>query len=162
MEIRLRPARADDAPFLADMLREAAAWRRGDLRSLDEVLADPHSAVYVDGWGREGDVGIVAEDEGGVPVGAAWYRTFAAGAHGYGYVGPAVPEVALAVRPESRRRGVGAALLAALADAARTRGVRALSLSVESDNPAVRLYERAGFRGVALVHAPWTRPVGRS
>lgn len=156
MEIRLRPADAGDTRFLAEMLREAAAWRAEDARSLDAVLADPRNAVYVEGWGMEGDVGIVAQDEGGVPVGAAWYRRFTVDAHGYGYLGPGVPEVTLAVEPEWRRRGVGTALLAALSGAARARGVRALSLSVEPDNPAVRLYERAGFRRVGVVEGALT------
>ncbi len=156
MELRLRPADAGDARFLAEMLREAAAWRRNDARSLEDVVADPHNAVYVRGWGREGDAGVVAEDESGLPLGAAWYRTFGEDEHGYGYLGPEVPEVAIAVRPQARRRGVGAALLAALVEEARAHGVPALSLSVEAENPAVRLYERAGFGRVARVGGTWT------
>ena len=138
------------------MLREAAAWRADDVRSLEEVLADPHNAVYVDRWGREGDAGVVAEDESGLRVGAAWYRTFTDEDHGYGYVAAGVPEVAIAVRPEARRHGVGAALLTALLEGARARSVPALSLSVEAGNPAVRLYEHVGFRRVAMVEGSWT------
>lgn len=156
MDVRLRPAGTGDARFLGEMLREAAAWRAEDARSLEDVLAEPHDAVYVEGWGRDGDVAVVAEDESGLPVGAAWYRTFTDAHHGYGYVATDVPEMAIAVRPEARRHGIGAALLAALVEGAGARGVRALSLSVEAENPAIRLYERAGFRRVALVDEAWT------
>ena len=53
----------------------------------------------------------------------------------------------MAVVPDARGRGVGGALLSACLDHARSRGWRALSLSVEDGNTAARaLYERHGFR----------------
>lgn len=55
----------------------------------------------------------------------------------------------LATRPEARGRGVGTALLEAVADAARRRGCRALRLEVRTDNAAaIGLYERAGFKRI--------------
>ena len=52
----------------------------------------------------------------------------------------------LAVAPEYRRRGVGAALTAALAAALQARGVAALTLEVRASNaPAIALYEKLGF-----------------
>lgn len=42
-----------------------------------------------------------------------------------------------------------------LLDAARNEGVQSLSLSVEEDNPAVRLYERCGFVKVELIDNAW-------
>ena len=47
---------------------------------------------------------------------------------------------------EARRQGVGSALLKALIAQARRDGLRALSLSVELENPARRLYEKLGFK----------------
>ncbi len=47
-----------------------------------------------------------------------------------------------------RGRGVGSCLLDALIAAAREEGLTSLSLSVEPDNRARRLYERVGFRQV--------------
>jgi ribosomal protein S18 acetylase RimI-like enzyme len=44
-----------------------------------------------------------------------------------------------------RDRGAGTAALELLAAEVRARGVRALHLQVRPDNPAVRLYDRAGF-----------------
>lgn len=52
----------------------------------------------------------------------------------------------LAVAPEYRRRGVGAALTEALAAALQARGVAALTLEVRASNaPAIALYEKLGF-----------------
>jgi ribosomal protein S18 acetylase RimI-like enzyme len=53
----------------------------------------------------------------------------------------------MAVDPESRRSGVGAALLAAAEDEARRRGLPYMALMVTEDNAeARRLYERRGYR----------------
>lgn len=82
------------------------------------------------------------------PVGAAWWCFFEEDDPGYVFLDDATPEVSVAVHREWRRRGIGEALLQALIERARVERVPALSLSVESDNPAVRLYERLGFEVV--------------
>lgn len=53
----------------------------------------------------------------------------------------------MAVDPEHRRRGVGSQLLAAAEDEARRQALPYISLMVtEGNEPAMRLYERAGYR----------------
>jgi GNAT superfamily N-acetyltransferase len=141
--IVVRDAGPEDAAFLLRALGWAANWRGTEAD--DSVLADPAISHYLDGWPREGDFGVIAE-HGAVPVGAAWCRIFSAEDPGFGYVAPDIPELSIAVEPSNRGRGVGQALLAALIDAARSEGIPALSLSVEDENDAVRLYERVGFR----------------
>ena len=54
----------------------------------------------------------------------------------------------LAVDPERRRRGLGAALLVHFADAARAGGARRAFLEMRHGNPAARLYEAQGFRKI--------------
>ena len=56
---------------------------------------------------------------------------------------------ALDVGPEFRRRGVGAALMEAVAQRARQQGLQSVNLEVGVDNSdAVRLYERRGYERV--------------
>jgi ribosomal protein S18 acetylase RimI-like enzyme len=141
-------SRADPA-FLAEMLYEAVNWRDDGAEErppFDELLAKPELRRYVEHWGREGDVAIVALDRLDEPVGAAWYRTFSAERPGYGFVAADVPELAMAVYPECRGQRVGSLLLGTLVNRARTDGNRAISLSVAAANPARRLYERHGFK----------------
>jgi GNAT superfamily N-acetyltransferase len=146
--LRLRTAQREDVELLRALLFEAVFWRSSVARPpVDKALANPELARYVDGFGRPGDFGIVAE-EGSQPLGAAWWRYFQADAPGYGYVDEAIPEVSVAVLPGHRRRGIGTALLEALERKARDGGIDRLSLSVERDNPAVALYERLGFRAL--------------
>jgi len=55
--------------------------------------------------------------------------------------------ISLAVRPEYRRRGIGRALMEALLARFKERGMRAARLEVRvSNTPAIKLYERLGFR----------------
>jgi ribosomal protein S18 acetylase RimI-like enzyme len=143
----LRPAVAADAAFLAEMLAAAAFWRPdGPAGSVDDVLNEPALAHYVAGWPRPGDRGVIAEE--GRPVGAAWLRLFPADDPGFGFVDAGTPELSIGVVRERRGRGVGSLLLGALIARARRDGLGAVSLSVEPDNPARRLYRRFGFEAV--------------
>jgi ribosomal protein S18 acetylase RimI-like enzyme len=55
--------------------------------------------------------------------------------------------VSIGVQPNARGQGVGEKLMRALIDEAARRGL-GLDLSVRSENPARRLYERLGFRDI--------------
>ena len=136
----IRPAGAQDLPFLRDMLRHAYNARWG---------SEAHVPLerYVAGWGRPGDNAVVAIDEF-QPVGAAWYRLFEADEPGYGFVDEHTPELTIANVPSMRGRGLGEELLSVLLDRAREEGRPRISLSVEPDNPAIRLYEQHGFARV--------------
>jgi ribosomal protein S18 acetylase RimI-like enzyme len=129
------------------MLGEAAVWRPDEASpSAEEVLADPRYSMYLAGWPRPGDCGVVAEQDG--PVGAAWYRTFTASSHGYGFVAEDVPELAIAVVATHRGKGIGRRLLVDLIERSVAQGYAALSLSVNDANPARGLYESVGFRPI--------------
>ena len=51
-------------------------------------------------------------------------------------------------RPDAQRRGLGAALISGAARSLEASGHRQVQLAVSRANPAVRLYERLGFREV--------------
>jgi ribosomal protein S18 acetylase RimI-like enzyme len=125
-----------------------------------KAMARPEVAVYLAGWGRLGDTALVAEGTSGRPLGAAWYRLFSEEEHSFGFFSAEVPELTIAVERDERGRGIGTALLEALTQQATTDGYGALSLSVEEDNPALRLYERAGFVRIRQVENAWTMRLG--
>lgn len=155
--MKVRPASESDLPFLEDMLFEAAYWRPEQARpAREEGLIRPDLAKLLRDWGRTGDTGVVAESQPGAAVGAAWYRFWSPEEHSYGFVSAEVPELAIGVRSDARRRGAGAALLRALIAEAARQEVAQLSLSVEFDNPALKLYKRVGFRKVERVGGAWT------
>jgi GNAT superfamily N-acetyltransferase len=142
----VREITGDDLPFLREMLYAALDWRPDAELPLPRelVLEHPQVVVFHEDWGREGDAGFVAEEDGR-PVGAVWWRLFTAERHGEGFVDERTPELAIAVVDGHRGRGIGGVLLEAIHEHGRRAGVARVSLSVEPDNPAKRLYARFGY-----------------
>jgi ribosomal protein S18 acetylase RimI-like enzyme len=154
--MNIRPASADDVQFLKTMLYEAARWNPDWPREpMEEVLADPMLVRYHQGWGREGDGGVIAEIDG-ERVGAAWYRLFSTESPGYGFVDEKTPELSIAVAPMHRRKGIGEALLRSCMVQAREEGFQALSLSVAVHNRSRMMYQRAGFEKIGESGGSWT------
>jgi GNAT superfamily N-acetyltransferase len=142
---RIREAGPADSLALTEALVEAANWNALTARPRVQVLADPVRRGYIAGWQRPGDAGFVAVDGRGEPIGAGWYRLFAADSPGLGFVQSGVPELVLGVRPVWRAQGVGRALLQRLLEHARSQGHARIGLSVERGNFAERLYASEGF-----------------
>jgi ribosomal protein S18 acetylase RimI-like enzyme len=141
--MELRPISAADLPFVIEMTLLAAFPPGG----VPVGAADlPRVKRWFEGWGRATDTGVVAWHDG-QRVGAAWCRVQAI-VLARDADGRRLPELAIAVAPDHRARGVGRLMLDGLADAASAAGHRALSLTVNAQNPALLLYERAGFEVV--------------
>ena len=146
----IREASASDEPFLREMLYHSLYVPDGCAPFDRDIVTRPEIAKYVQGWGRSGDLGLIALDSStDEAVGAVWMRIFSASEKGYGYVGDNIPELGIAVLPEHRGCGVGSALLQALVKIA-SAAYDAISLSVSTDNPAQRLYLRVGFERVEM------------
>jgi ribosomal protein S18 acetylase RimI-like enzyme len=143
MDYVIRPLTASDEPLLWDMLYQALQTSEGAVSR--DVLRQPEYARYVEGWGRAGDTGFVVSDKGTAEVlGSVWYRIPAPEAKGNS---ESTPELAFAVKPGQRKRGLGAALLTQLVKANPHHS--AISIRASANNPAVRLYERFGFKIVS-------------
>ena len=123
------------------MLRHAFYWRSGG------TVEEASLWRYVSGWGRRGDTSVVALEDG-FPIGAAWSRLFTRDEPGFGFVDEQTPEVAIAVVPSMRGRGIGSELLDALVELAKEQGRGSLSLSVAADSPAMHVFEKQGFEKV--------------
>jgi ribosomal protein S18 acetylase RimI-like enzyme len=149
MDVDLRPLEAHEVEHVRWALYEAVSWDpERVLPPFDVVVEHPELARYHLGWGRPGDLGVVAE-RGDRVVGVALFRVFTEHDHGHGYVDDETPELAIAVADGQRGEGIGARLLTELAASARAAGFSRLSLSVDAQNPARRLYERLGYRELA-------------
>ncbi len=140
-------ARAADEPTLWLMLTYAASMGAGGDTMVEQAKADAYLRCYVEGRGfRAGDVGIIARSGNGRDVGAAWLRL--GGEGGSCKLGDdRIPELATAVLPDVRRRGVGTAMMTHLIRLARGK-FPAVVLSVREVNPAVRFYARLGFQPI--------------
>ena len=170
LDYDIRLIRAAEHAVLQKMLYLAIFVPPGDPPPDEAIIREPRLARIYEDWGRPGDLALVAtfqhehdEPEGGAGtedhhrpaiIGAAWYRLYPAEAPGYGFVADDIPELSVAVEPEYRGMGVGTALLRALLSRGTEVGYRAMSLSVDARNPALRLYERLGFQVVESEQNP--------
>jgi GNAT superfamily N-acetyltransferase len=146
----IRPAGEADLPHLQRALYEAVAWNpQRELPPYEVVIAHPELARYHEGWGRRGDLAVIAERDGDI-VGASLCRLFTEENHGHGYVDDETPELAVAVWDGHRGEGIGTRLMGAIEVAARAAGFSRLSLSVDADNPARRLYDRLGYQELSV------------
>ena len=140
--VRLRPEEESDLPFLIALYRST--------REEELSLAD---------WNDEQKTAFVAMQ---FTAQRQHYRREYAGARfdiveqtgapiGRLYVHERSDEIRImdiTVAPKARNQGIGAALLRAILDEGK-RSQRRVTIHVERFNPARRLYERLGFRGVA-------------
>jgi len=141
----LREILTEDQDFLFEMLYLAIFVPPGTPTPDRSILGIPEIRRYAESWGKPGDFGYIAVDQdSGIRLGAVWLRYFNSRQHGYGYISDDIPEMSIAVLPEKRGIGIGSALLDGLRRYAEGR-MDAVSLSVQPENPAVRLYERFGF-----------------
>lgn len=151
MEVSIRLATETDGAVLRDALVLALAWRDPAFPPDPErYLQESGHGHLIEPWGRPGDTALIAETPTGV-AGAAWYRFWTHEDHSYGFVDEPTPELGIGVHHPYRGSGIGKALLIRLLDHARQQGIGAVSLSVERDNPAVRLYSALGFAVVGEV-----------
>lgn len=134
--MQLRSSTPQDRAFVVEMARLACA--------LEDRPLPPPDAPDVLALLPRPDTALVATDDGGRPVGAAWWHLHEppllrdAG-------GDPVPELVMAVLDRERRKGIGAALVDAVAEEA-AKSFSALALNVHIRNPAAHLYTRTGFR----------------
>ena len=142
--LHIRRAVHEDLPAMLRIERASFSdpWTEATLAttlSLDRMLV-----LVADVSGEEGRDG--AERLGGYVVALV--------------VGPEAEIADLAVAPDSRRRGIGRALLARALSELAERGVRTLFLEVRESNTAARtLYESSGFRSVGRRRGYYRQPV---
>jgi GNAT superfamily N-acetyltransferase len=119
----------------------------------ERPLPTPESSEVRDLLPGPTDQALLATDETGQPLGAAWWF-FHTPPLLYATDGRPLPELAVAVIETARGEGVGTALIKALAAEAATR-FSALALNVHLRNPAARLYTRTGFQVAGKGRGPF-------
>lgn len=142
MNLRMMEIDASNAALLSNFLYEAIFVPSGMQPPSRDILADPQLQVYVQDFGKQtGDFGLFAEVEG-VIAGAVWARIM----EDYGHIDNETPSLAIALYKEYRGKGIGTALLQAMLKLLQEHGYEQVSLAVQKENYAVKLYTACGFR----------------
>lgn len=146
--ISIRPAARDDVPLILSLVRELAEYER----SADQVVATAESLerhLFADNFGRGPIAECLIGELDGEPQGfALYFMNFSTWLAASG-----IYLEDLFVRPGSRGRGLGRALLARLARIACERGCGRLEWAVLNWNaPAIGFYTALG----AVPLSEWT------
>ena len=144
MDYTVRRMERDEWPLLEDFLYEAIYVPEGFEGEVPRsvIQDDPKCRAAFEGFGALPDdraVVAVVDDE---IVGACWVRT----TDEYGHIDDETPSLSISLYEPYRGRGVGGSMMGVLLGELRGAGYARASLSVQKENPALRLYERMGFR----------------
>ena len=142
--INIRNIHPQEIPVLDDFLYEAIFIPQGVEPPPRSIIEQDDLQVYVRGFGDDPhDHCLVAEVDGKI-AGAVWVRIM----DDYGHVDDQTPSLAISLYPEYRGQGIGTQLLNQMLDMLRRKGYPQVSLSVQKENYALRMYQKAGFETV--------------
>ena len=145
MDYMIREMREDEYPLLKEFLYEAVYVAKGAVPPDRSITDSPELQVYIRDFGSSRhDSALVAEMNGDI-IGAVWVRIM----DDYGHIDDEMPSLAISVLRPFRKSGIGTALLNAMIERKKADGYSGLSLSVQKENYAVDMYQKAGFH-VAL------------
>jgi ribosomal protein S18 acetylase RimI-like enzyme len=139
---KVRVMRESDYVRLPEFCYQAIFIPEGVEPPPRSIINEPDLFAYIKDFGtKPGDFGVVAEQAGRV-IGAAWTRIIPA----YGHINDETPELAVSVLPPFRSCGAGTRMMKKLFGILQDNGYAGTSLSVQKDNPSVRLYKMPGYR----------------
>lgn len=145
MNYSIREMRKEEYSLLGDFLYEAIYIPDGTATPPKSVIACPELQVYIADFGNSiHDKALVAEVDGNI-VGAIWARIM----NDYGHIDKNTPSLAMSVLKGYREMGIGTSLLTQMLSTEKAAGNTKLSLSVQKNNYAVKLYRKAGFTTVS-------------
>ncbi len=142
--LAIRPLWRREYPLLRHFLYEAIYVPEGGAPPPLSILDDPSISHYIQEFGRVGDYGFAAEVEDKV-VGVVWVRLFDPQDPGYGYFTSETPELCIAIEEPFRNRGLGRQLIEEMCKVLLHAGYGKVSLSVQKESRAYRLYQSLGF-----------------
>jgi ribosomal protein S18 acetylase RimI-like enzyme len=142
--LKIRELNKTDELLFEDFLYQAVFQKERNLLP-KSVIYEPRVYAFIKDWGQTDDYGVVAIIDNKI-VGMAWSRIITGELKGYGNIDEKTPELAMSVLDEYQKRGIGYLLLEELLKKLKAKGYQKMSLSVDKDNYAVKLYQKVGFR----------------
>ena len=113
MDVRIRTVLPSESILIFSFLTLAARMQESG-EPIQKALCDSELTRYWQNWGRQGDLGVVAEsDSVGYPISCAWVRLFSREEAGADFVGADIPEMAIGTISTARGLGVGTKTLQA-------------------------------------------------
>jgi len=141
----IRALLPNEIVFLKEMLYTAIFVGQGAPTPPHSIIESPALAKYIQNFGsKQHDYCLVASEDDEL-LGACWVRLFNENDKGFGYVNATTPELSIAIKKQHRNRGIGTRLIKQMIIDLKKKNINALSLSVDKENPAMKLYKKLGF-----------------
>lgn len=133
--------RKDEYRLLEDFLYQAIFQPDKTNLAPKSIINKPELQVYIKDFGKQkDDYCFCAESESKV-VGAVWVRNI----NGYGSVDDNTVEFAIAVFDDYQKMGIGTSLMNMMINHLKKLNCSKVSLAVQKDNYAVKMYFNVGF-----------------
>ena len=143
-KLKIREIKQKELSLLQDFLYEAIFKKDEKSPLSKKAIKKPELKVYIEDFGQEDDNCLVAEVNDKI-VGAVWSRIFKGDIKGFGYIDDQTPELAISLYKGYRNQGIGTKLMKNMIELLKEKGYNQISLSVQKDNYAVKMYEKFGF-----------------
>lgn len=144
MNYTIRELSIDERDVLETFLYHAIYIPEGITPPPFEIIKQPELQVYIERFGeQDGDICLVAECDS-IIVGAVWVRIM----NDYGHVSDDMPSLAISLLPEYRNKGIGTALMKSMQEMVSKHGYKGISLSVQKQNYATKMYRKLGFNTI--------------
>ena len=137
----IRKIKKEEMPLLNDFLYEAIFIPEGEKKPDKAIINSPDLQVYIKDFGKfKDDFCLVAEYKKEI-VGACFTRIM----NDYGHIDDETPSLAISLYPEYRNMGIGTLLLKEMINSLRNKKYTKISLSVQKENYAFKMYLKCGF-----------------
>lgn len=144
MNYTIRELSIDERQVLDTFLYYAIYIPEGITPPPFEIIKQPELQVYIERFGeQDGDICLVAEFDSKI-VGAVWVRIM----NDYGHISDDMPSLAISLLPEYRGKGIGTALMQSMQEIVSKQGYKGISLSVQKQNYATKMYRKLGFNTI--------------
>ena len=140
----IRELKANEYYVLKDFLYEAIYQKNEKSMLPKEVVKEPALKVYIENFGEQPDDYCFCAEADKNIVGAVWVRII----DGFGSLDNETPEFAISLYKEYRGQGIGTDLMKSMLAFLLEKNYKRVSLAVQKDNYAVKMYENVGFKTI--------------
>lgn len=143
MNCTFREMRADEHYLLEDFLYQAIfipTWYDKEVPR-DIIYTDPKLYAAIENFGSLPDDRCIVAEIDGMIFGAVWSRI----SEEYGHFDDKIPSLAISLYKEYRGKGIGTRLMKKMLDLLESEGYKKVSLGVNKENYAVKMYRKLGF-----------------
>ena len=138
----IRKLKKNEINVLKDFLYEAIYIPKGIKKPSRDIIDKEELKLYYDNfYSNKDDYCLVSIDDNKI-VGAVWTRIM----NDYGHIDDNTPSLAISLYEEYRGKGYGTKLMINILELLKNKGYKNVSLSVQKENYATKLYLNVGFK----------------